>query len=84
MPANGRGGVLSSAAHEPGGGAEGVPLDAAYAAFEEDNRGSLTIGKLADMTVLSQDFTAVHDDRIGDTRVSLTIVGGRIVYRREP
>lgn len=57
-------------------------LDAAYAAFEEGNRGSLTVGKLADMTVLSQDITAVPDAQIPATVVTLTIVGGRIVYRR--
>jgi predicted amidohydrolase YtcJ len=53
----------------------------AIAAFEEDVKGSLTPGKLADITVLSQDLLTVPDDRIMDTRVVMTIVGGKIRYR---
>ena len=55
-------------------------IDAAYAAFEEDEKGSLTPGKLADVTVLSQDIMTVPEERIPDTRVEMTIVGGEIVY----
>ena len=53
----------------------------AIAAFEEDIKGSLTPGKLADVTVLSQDLLTVPDDRIRDTKVTMTIVGGKIRYR---
>lgn len=53
----------------------------AIAAFEEDIKGSLTPGKLADITVLSQDLLTVSDDRIMDTEITMTIVGGRIRYR---
>jgi predicted amidohydrolase YtcJ len=53
----------------------------AIAAFEEDIKGSLRVGKLADITVLSQDLLTVPDDRIMDTEVVMTIVGGRIRYR---
>ena len=56
-------------------------LDAAYAAFEEDSKGSLTAGKLADITVLTKDITRVPADEILATGVVLTIVGGRVVYR---
>lgn len=55
-------------------------IDAAYAAFEEDEKGSLAPGKLADVTVLSQDIMTVPEERIPDTRVEMTIVGGEIVY----
>ncbi len=56
-------------------------LDAAYAAFEEDIKGSLEVGKLADITVLSQDILIVPDDQIADTTVLYTIVGGKVRYR---
>ena len=55
-------------------------LDAAYGAFEEDIKGSLEVGKLADITVLSQNLLTVDEDRIPDTEVLYTIVGGEVVY----
>ena len=55
----------------------------AYAAFEEDIKGSLTPGKLADMTVLSQDLLECPEDQILDTKVLYTIIGGEIVYARD-
>jgi hypothetical protein len=53
----------------------------AIAAFEEDIKGSLTPGKLADITVLSQDLLTVADGQIMDTKIVMTIVGGKIRYR---
>ena len=53
----------------------------AIAAFEEDVKGSLTPGKLADITVLSQDLLTVPDDRIMNTEIVMTIVGGTVRYR---
>lgn len=53
----------------------------AIAAFEEDIKGSLTPGKLADITVLSQNLLTVPDDALLDTDVVMTIVGGRVRYR---
>ena len=53
----------------------------AIAAFEEDLKGSLTPGKLADITVLSQDLLTVPDDEIMNTKIVMTIVGGRVRYR---
>ena len=53
----------------------------AIAAFEEDVKGSLTPGKLADVTVLSQDLLTVSDDKIMDTEIVMTIVGGKVRYR---
>jgi predicted amidohydrolase YtcJ len=55
-------------------------INGAYGAFEEDIKGSLEIGKLADVTVLSQDLLTVAEDAIPDTEVLYTIVGGEVVY----
>jgi predicted amidohydrolase YtcJ len=57
-------------------------LDAAYAAFDEARTGSIEVGKLADLTVLSADILSVPDDRLLATEVVMTIVDGRIAYRR--
>jgi predicted amidohydrolase YtcJ len=56
-------------------------INAAYSAREETVKGSLAVGKLADITVLSQDITTVPDERLLQTRVLATIVGGRVAYR---
>jgi len=56
-------------------------INNAYAAFEEDIKGSLSIGKLADITVLTKDITTVPDDEILQAKVAYTIVGGKIVYK---
>ena len=53
----------------------------AYAAFEEDIKGSLTRGKLADVTVLTKDITAIPDDQIKTAKVAYTIIGGKVVYK---
>ena len=55
-------------------------LGAAHAAFEEDLKGSLTVGKLADIVVLSHDITSCPAEEITKARVDYTIVGGRIRY----
>ena len=54
--------------------------NAAYAAREEALKGSLAVGKLADITVLSKDILTVPDDEIPKTTVTRTIVGGKTVY----
>jgi predicted amidohydrolase YtcJ len=54
----------------------------AYAAFEEDVKGSLAVGKLADVTVFTKDITTVPDDQIKTAKVAYTIVGGKVVYKR--
>lgn len=53
----------------------------AYATFEEDIKGTLTSGKLADMVVLSEDPHQVDPPDIKDIKVEMTVVGGKIVYR---
>jgi predicted amidohydrolase YtcJ len=52
----------------------------AYAGFEEDSKGSLELGKLADLVVLSQDPFNIPVDALKDVQVQTTIVGGRVVH----
>jgi predicted amidohydrolase YtcJ len=58
-------------------------VNAAYASFEENVKGSIEVGKLADFTVLSQSPLSIKPDKIRDIRVEMTIVGGTIVYSRQ-
>lgn len=58
-------------------------LWAAYAAFEENARGSIEVGKLADIVVLSEDIMKVAPREIIGTSVRMTIVGGEIVYAND-
>jgi hypothetical protein len=53
----------------------------AYAAFSDDRVGTLEVGKLADLAVLSQDIFSADPMTIGKTRVVMTLVGGKTVYR---
>jgi predicted amidohydrolase YtcJ len=57
-------------------------IDAAYAGFEERIKGSITPGKLADITVLSKDIMTVPEDQIPSAQVLYTIVGGKVQYAR--
>ena len=52
----------------------------AFAAFQEGSKGSLTVGKLADITVLSKDILTVPEEEIRSARVDYTIVGGKVLY----
>ncbi|HEY6390891.1 MAG TPA: amidohydrolase [Bryobacteraceae bacterium] len=52
----------------------------AYSAFEEDSKGSLKVGKLADITVLSKDILTIPEDEIPTAKVDYTIVGGKVMY----
>lgn len=56
-------------------------IDGAFATFDEDIRGSLVAGKLADFVVLSQDLTQIAPDAIRGTKVMLTMMGGQETYR---
>ena len=58
-------------------------LNAAYGAFEEDIKGSITVGKLADLTVLSADILTVPTEEVLSARALYTIVGGKVVYRAQ-
>ena len=58
-------------------------VENAYAAFEENLKGTLEVGKLGDVTVLSKDILTVPDDEILNAQVEYTIVGGKVVYQRK-
>ncbi len=55
-------------------------VNAAYASFEEDIKGSIAPGKLADIVVLSKDPAQVPPERIKDIKVEMTILGGEVVW----
>jgi predicted amidohydrolase YtcJ len=55
-------------------------LGSAYASFEEGIKGSLQIGKLADIVVLSKDIFTIPEEELLNTKVVYTILGGKIVY----
>ncbi len=55
-------------------------INAAYASFEEDIKGSITQGKLADIVVLSDNPTKSPPEQIKDIRVEMTIIGGKVVW----
>jgi hypothetical protein len=57
-------------------------MGAAYASGEENSKGSLTPGKLADVVVLSEDIFSIDPTKIADVQVDLTIFDGRVVYER--
>jgi predicted amidohydrolase YtcJ len=58
-------------------------LNAAFAAFQEMEKGSLTPGKLADITILSDDILTIPEEQIPLVKVTHTILGGEVVYSGE-
>jgi predicted amidohydrolase YtcJ len=61
----------------------GFTRDAAYAAFEEDRKGSLEPGKLADFIVIDRDVMTCSPRDIADTRVLRTVIGGETVFQQD-
>jgi predicted amidohydrolase YtcJ len=59
-----------------------LTIDAAYAAFEENTKGSIEAGKLADLVVLSQDIMTIDAEEILKTEVLLTILDGQVIYSK--
>ena len=59
-------------------------LSAAYAAFEEKDKGSIEVGKLGDLTVLSADIMKIPEPEILKTRCEMTVIGGEVVFRAIP
>jgi hypothetical protein len=58
-------------------------LNTAFAAFEEDIKGTITAGKLADFVVLSDNLLTMDPDDIKDVTVLKTVVGGKVVFDAE-
>jgi hypothetical protein len=54
----------------------------AYASFEEQEKGTLQAGKLADFALLARDLTQIPPEEIRDVQVTLTVVGGQVVFER--
>jgi predicted amidohydrolase YtcJ len=57
-------------------------INGAFAAFEEDSKGSVKAGKYADLVVLSKDILTVPEDEIPTAQVVYTIVGGKVRYKK--
>ncbi|MFC7392928.1 amidohydrolase [Scopulibacillus cellulosilyticus] len=55
----------------------------AYASFEENIKGSIEVGKLADLVVLNDNILNVEQEKIKDLKVELTMIDGEILYQRE-
>ena len=55
---------------------------ASYSVFEEDIKGTIEIGKLADLTIFSKDLMTIPEEEIMSSEVVMTIVGGQIEYSR--
>ncbi len=72
--------VLPEEAVSPAQALSMYTINAAYASFEEETKGSITRGKLADMVLLSDDPTQVYLEEIKDIRVEMTIIGGEVVW----
>ncbi len=58
-------------------------IDAARASFDEDRKGSIRPGKLADLVVLDEDPLSVEPERIGEIRVRMTLLDGDVVYSED-
>jgi predicted amidohydrolase YtcJ len=58
-------------------------VEGAYVTFEEDQKGTIERGKLADLAVLSDDPMTCPEERLRDITSEMTIVGGRVVYERD-
>ncbi len=59
---------------------EAYTMGSAYAEFQEKEKGSITVGKLADMALLSDDILSIAPEKIRDIRVLKTFVGGKLVF----
>ena len=59
---------------------EAYTMGAAFAEFQEKEKGSITRGKLADMVILSDNIFSTKPEAIRNAKVETTIVGGKVVY----
>ena len=53
------------------------------AAFQEDQKGTIEVGKLADLTIFSKDIMTVPSEEILNAEIVMTVVNGKIVFQRE-
>jgi hypothetical protein len=60
---------------------EAYTMGSAYAEGAEKQKGSLTVGKVADVVVLDSDLFALPPEKLKDVKVAVTVVGGRVVYQ---
>jgi len=58
-------------------------INAAYASFDENIKGSLEPGKLADFVIIDQDLTKIEPEKIREAKILQTFVGGKSVYKKE-
>ena len=58
-------------------------LNSAYAESQEDKKGSIEPGKLADLVVLDKDILTIDPIKIKDVKVGMTVLGGKVIYRSE-
>jgi predicted amidohydrolase YtcJ len=57
-----------------------MTLDAAYLSFDEQSKGSIEVGKLGDLVLLSDDLLTCDAERIGDIQPLMTVLGGKVVH----
>ena len=57
-------------------------INSAYAAFEENTKGSIEVGKLADLIILSEDILTIDPVKIKDAKVEMTMFDGKIIYQK--
>lgn len=58
-------------------------INGAYASFEEDIKGSIEVGKLADLVIFSEDLITYPQEKVMDVQVDMTMIDGKIVYERK-
>ncbi|TFH18008.1 amidohydrolase, partial [Candidatus Bathyarchaeota archaeon] len=57
-------------------------IDGAYAAWEEDIKGTVEVGKLADLVILDRDPTAIDPDDLNQVKALMTVIDGKIVFEK--
>lgn len=60
-----------------------MTINPAWLSFEEDEKGSIEVGKLGDLAILSDDLMTVEEENISEIQALLTVVGGEVVYEAE-